>query len=207
MGPHFCRKKHTKPVFVCGKNCKAAQWAHTKTNSLYFRKCGEENHTEKLLFSVSKNEPHTKVIFNKERQNPGGERQTKRQTDRQRETDRDRQRQTETDRQADMSSKRRRLIGCIAVVLATVAIVTSASASDSRAPYEQNKPPVEDWWSTSWGKLVRSVDVANPTSYAGRTFRKRFRLPFRLSSISSTPVGSIVCSEASVRPLESQRCQ
>ena len=82
--------------------------------------------------------------------------------------------------QADMSSKRRRLIGCIAVVLATVAIVTSASASDSRAPYEQNKPPVEDWWSTSWGKLVRSVDVANPTSYAGRTFRKRFRLPFRL---------------------------
>ena len=99
MGPHFCRKKHTKPVFVCGKNCKARQWAHTKTNSLYFRKCGEENHTEKLLFSVSKNEPHTKVIFNKERQNPGGERQTDRETDRQTETDRQRQTETDRDRQ------------------------------------------------------------------------------------------------------------
>jgi len=44
----------------------------------------------------------------------------------------------------------------------------------------RRKERVLDWWQTTWGRLIRCPDVNNTSTYNGKIFRKRFRLPHRL---------------------------
>lgn len=79
-----------------------------------------------------------------------------------------------------MPPKRRKLIGTFAVTIGTLALALNEYQNDGRGFYTNRKEKVTDWWASSWGKLLKSSDVEDPNSYAGRMFRRRFRLPFRL---------------------------
>ena len=35
-------------------------------------------------------------------------------------------------------------------------------------------------WKSSWGELITHNDIRNPSSYQGRIFKRRFRVPFGL---------------------------
>ena len=37
-----------------------------------------------------------------------------------------------------------------------------------------------NYWDTTWGRLIRSDDIRDPTSYNARLFKRRFRVPFGL---------------------------
>jgi hypothetical protein len=79
-------------------------------------------------------------------------------------------------------SARLTLIATVAQTVGIVSLLVSQyleSLNSGREPYEHHKDPV-DWWATPWGQLVRGDRVQDPNSYEGRTFRCRFRLPFRL---------------------------
>jgi len=56
------------------------------------------------------------------------------------------------------------LFGIVAQTCAVVGMVVQQQNNNRRGSYIQRKNRVSDWWATSWGRLVRSSDVADPVS-------------------------------------------
>lgn len=83
-----------------------------------------------------------------------------------------------------METKRRRIICNLVVAASVVAFhLLNDLLEEDRDPYERKKDIILDWWSTPWGKLVRSEEVKDPNSREGKSFRNRFRLPFNLFEV------------------------
>lgn len=59
--------------------------------------------------------------------------------------------------------------------------------------WTSRKQRVSDWWETSWGRLIRNPDVEDETTFWGKTFRRRFRLPFKLFKYVAT-----ICKEQQI---------
>jgi hypothetical protein len=69
----------------------------------------------------------------------------------------------------------------------------------------ERQPTITDVWATSWGCMLRHKDIADPYSFHGKKFRRRFRIPYLLFRDWLVPLceeSNVFCTSQSRIPVE-----
>jgi hypothetical protein len=45
---------------------------------------------------------------------------------------------------------------------------------------KRRRQETPDYWESTWGKMLKHKDIADPNSFVGKKFRRRFRVPYQL---------------------------